>query len=846
MTNKTGKSDTKGAPVSGKPPSQSRQLSASTPTRLQRWAFRLVAGIVIPALFFGLFEAGLRIGAYGYPTNFFRKIEGRDGFTVNPRFVWRFFPRTLPLRQPPVIALPAVKGEKVYRIFNLGGSAAMGVPDQSFGFGRILRVMLEETYPGRRFEVVNAAMTAISSHVVLPVTRDCARHAPDLFVVYLGNNEVSGPFGAAEFFQTSSPSLWTIRTSLWLKTTRLGQLIGDLARWFGGRDGPVEWGGLEMFLKHRLASDDPRLERTYRHFRRNLEDICSVGTGAGAEVILCTVATNLKDCPPFASAHRTGLKDAELGQWNRAYQAGGRLEQAGNWEPARAQYLAAAAIDDRYSELHFRLGRCYLATSRIEEARASFVKARDLDTLRVRADSRLNDIIRQVAAARDGQGVYLVDAERAPAESGDTLAHLPGEALFYDHVHLTFPGAYRLARAVFRQVVRRLPEAVRSKDPQPPSLARSAQRLVLTPWQQRQMLRQISMLTDRPPFTLQLGHAQRQAARREQLRRLESQMTPEAAEEARQRYRQALARAEDDELLRTNFARFLLGRRERAGAEEQFRVALRDLPNDPARHFDLAQCLFAQGKEAEADRHFARAMALSAEKAELCERTAAFFLSRRRIDQAADLCRKSLELRPNHPKTLRTMGLIHLARREWGPAITNLSEALQRRPNDARLHQELGLALANSGRIAQAMERLHWAVELAPRLTRARIYYARLLSAQRRFAEAVAQYHAILAYEPDSLPVMNDLARILATCDDPKVRDVSKAVEVAERAAELTDRKHPGILDALALAHAEAGRFDRALEIARQALDLATGTGNTRLATRLRGQIALYRAGKVR
>lgn len=52
--------------------------------------------------------------------------------------------------------------------------------------------MLRDQYPGVDFDVINAAITAINSHVVLPIARGCSRLESDLFVIYLGNNEVFG------------------------------------------------------------------------------------------------------------------------------------------------------------------------------------------------------------------------------------------------------------------------------------------------------------------------------------------------------------------------------------------------------------------------------------------------------------------------------------------------------------------------------------------------------------------------------------------------------------------------------------------------------------------------------
>ena len=71
----------------------------------------------------------------------------------------------------------------------------------------MLESLLSLRHPGTRFEVVNAAMTAINSHVILPIARDCARADGDIWVLYMGNNEVVGPFGAGTVFGPATPPL---------------------------------------------------------------------------------------------------------------------------------------------------------------------------------------------------------------------------------------------------------------------------------------------------------------------------------------------------------------------------------------------------------------------------------------------------------------------------------------------------------------------------------------------------------------------------------------------------------------------------------------------------------------
>ena len=226
----------------------------------------------------------------------------------------------------------SAKAAGAIRIFVLGSSAAQGVPNPSFGFGRILEVLLRERYPDVKFEVINAAMTAINSHVVLEIARDCAARQPDLFVVYMGNNEVIGPYGPGTVFQQWSPSRRFIRANIWSKSTCIGQLLDDAMSWLHLREGsPTAWQGLEMFSGNEVAADDPRLAAVYDNFRQNLADICGIARRAGAGVILSTVAVNLKDCPPFASQHRSNLSAEELAEWESIYQAGVDLESKSRW-----------------------------------------------------------------------------------------------------------------------------------------------------------------------------------------------------------------------------------------------------------------------------------------------------------------------------------------------------------------------------------------------------------------------------------------------------------------------------------------------------------------------------------
>lgn len=104
------------------------------------------------------------------------------------------------------------------RVLVLGESAALGDPEPGFGMPRFLQAQLESRFPGRKVEVLNAAITALNSHALRRIAADSARLGADVWVVYPGNNEVHGPFGPASNPLGKAPSLAVVRAGLLLRS----------------------------------------------------------------------------------------------------------------------------------------------------------------------------------------------------------------------------------------------------------------------------------------------------------------------------------------------------------------------------------------------------------------------------------------------------------------------------------------------------------------------------------------------------------------------------------------------------------------------------------------------------
>ena len=108
---------------------------------------------------------------------------------------------------------------------------------------------------------------------------------------------------------------------------------------------------------------------------------------------------------------------------------------------------------------------------------------------------------------------------------------------------------------------------------------------------------------------------------------------------------------------------------------------------------------------------------------------------------------------------------------------------------------------------------------------------------------ALTEFQEATRLKPDWPVPPNTMAWLLATHPDHSVRSAEQAVRLAERAAELTNHRHPATLDTLAAACAEAGQFERAVTFAESAMAIAGNAGG--LAAQIRGRLELYRQQKL-
>ncbi len=699
-----------------KPAGKNSRIEQAQPLSPRRkWFFRIVALVVLPLLLLGGLEIILRLAGYGYSTGFFEKIRvGEKEYLVNnENFCLRFFPPQL-ARWPGPVMIEANKPADTYRIFILGESAARGEPEPSYAASRYLETLLDERFPKTHFGVVNLGITAINSHVILPIARDCAKAGGDLWIIYMGNNEMVGPFGAATVFGAKAPPLGFVRLNLAIQESRVGQLLVDVSRRLQGKSSNASWGGMKMFVGNQLRADDPRKEMVYRNFERNLDDIVTAGLDSGAKILLNTVAVNLKDCPPFASLTNSSLPAASHAEFDQLFAGGCADEAQTNFAGAVLKFGQAEQLDRLFPELHYRWGECLLALTNFAAAREQFQAACDDDALPFRADSRINGAIQKIGEKYSGGRLTYFDA--ASALGKDLPAGVCGQETFYEHVHFNFDGNFRLGRAWAEQVEKMLPaDITRSAVTNGWVSQETCDRLLgLTDWNRGAVTEMIIDRLHHPPLSGQSNNAGRMQSLRDELKVLRQRANPVAAQSAAEIYQSAINRAPQDFLLHENFAEFLESVGDVKQAAAQWQQVQELLPHSCEPFYQAGRLLSesSQWDEAEAD------------------------------------LTEAVTLRPRFVEAWYELGGVHLATEKFDLALQDYNRARQLDPQNATYCAFAGKALAKLNHHAGAVQLYRQAIQMQPDLWEAHFGLGDELAAAGDFSGAENEYAQVIQSRP--------------------------------------------------------------------------------------------------
>ncbi|MBI5762758.1 MAG: tetratricopeptide repeat protein [Planctomycetes bacterium] len=261
--------------------------------------------------------------------------------------------------------------------------------------------------------------------------------------------------------------------------------------------------------------------------------------------------------------------------------------------------------------------------------------------------------------------------------------------------------------------------------------------------------------------------------------------------------------------LLSSFGNVLSGAGRYDEAAAYYRRAL-EQEEDPIAHAGLATPLAAAGKLDEAERHLKEAVRLSPRLAGAIENLAMVQDRLGKSDEAARNFDTALQLRPISASINYNYAMFHFRRGRLDEALSKFDAALVCDAHHAPSHYQRGCLLVSAGRTREGLD------------------------AWRRAIQS----------DPTMLTAMNNLAWLLATADEASVRNGAEAVQIAERAAVLTNYQDPSILETLAAAYAEASRIKDAVAAAEKSAARWRAIGQPASAAVVDRRLGDYRAGR--
>jgi tetratricopeptide (TPR) repeat protein len=251
---------------------------------------------------------------------------------------------------------------------------------------------------------------------------------------------------------------------------------------------------------------------------------------------------------------------------------------------------------------------------------------------------------------------------------------------------------------------------------------------------------------------------------------------------------------------------------------------------------------------------------------------AAEALGKRQWPAAIAALRQALQLAPNNAFTHLNLGTALFQTGDASGALTEFREAVRLSPELAKAHYGIGIVTEAAGREADALDAFAAAVKADPEYAEARLSFGDALRRNGRDADALPQYAAVIKVNPSASPAYfgyamalvhlkrwteardalgraattftdqpgfaHALARVLASAPDASARDGGRALAIVDTL--LKNQRTLELMQTMAMALAEVGRFDEAVVWQRGALDAAAQSNRPDLSARLAENLSRY------
>ena len=281
-----------------------------------------------------------------------------------------------------------------------------------------------------------------------------------------------------------------------------------------------------------------------------------------------------------------------------------------------------------------------------------------------------------------------------------------------------------------------------------------------------------------------------------------------------------------------------------AEAIEQYQHAIRTRPDYAEAQDNIGAAMIAMGRWEEAVEQSSRAVQINPGSADARGNLGVALMHLGRLPEAIEQLQQAVQIKPESAVAYNNLGLAMARSSRLEEAVGQYEHALQIDPDYAEAHCNLGLVLADLRRVLEAIRHCREAVRRKPDLAMAHLTLCSMLAQTADYPEAIEHGRQAVRLMPGQPQVMRLVAWLMATHEPVEAGEPQQAMELAEGACALTNRRDPMCLDTLAAAYASAGRFDKAVPTALEAWQMAQSASQLSMAEEIHMRLQLFRQNK--
>jgi len=278
-------------------------------------------------------------------------------------------------------------------------------------------------------------------------------------------------------------------------------------------------------------------------------------------------------------------------------------------------------------------------------------------------------------------------------------------------------------------------------------------------------------------------------------------------------FNRAIEVTKDNYVMHNNMGSFLASEGSLPQAVGHYKTALQIKPDYAQAHFNLARAYQQQHRFSRAIEHYKKAIEIRADYAAAHNNLANIYKQTGRIDMALSHFNRAIEAKNDFAEAHYNLANLLKQLGRINEAVTCYRRAIEAGGADAEVYNNLAGALLQLNRPGEAVDAYQKAVEIDADYFAAHNNLAVVFLRNQQFDSALEHFEKALILAPNEPATLVGLAEVLMNRPDPKLCDAKRAVELAEKAAELTGYENPTVLETLAAAYAAAGDVDSARRV---------------------------------